>query len=164
MECKGNTKTYIDPESFHVRLVKFLVHYEYMFQTAKRLTANLRHHLRVIRYEDLLGDRDVVGELVQWFGLDIKYFKKVKSFSGKCHSNCTKNTSDDLRTVIENYEEVENLIKTNYSCLLPEFYETRADVIQPSLQTLCGGLFSSQVNWCLKKILEEVPDKRFSCW
>jgi len=52
-------------------------------------------------------------------------------------NNCTKITPDNLRDIVLNFEELEEWLKENYPCLLPQYYEEKPYVVQPELHSAC---------------------------
>lgn len=54
----------------------------------------------------------------------------------------SKTTSDDLRTVLGNFDEVRQWLNQTAPCLLPHLMETRADVVQSDT---CDGAFTDKV-------------------
>jgi len=149
-ECKLESKTTVELKKFDERLIAVMAEDLYIWKVVNSLTANLKHSFRVIFYEDLMGDKDEFEELLWWLGFDITEFEFTDKPNGRCGSNCTKNTSDDLRDSIANYEEVESLINSKYPCLSSQFYETRPGKVQPFIQNVCGNLFRSRVDSFLK--------------
>jgi len=149
-ECKLESKTTVELKEFDKRLIEAMAEDLNIWKVAHSLTANLTHSLRVVFYEDLIGDRDELEELLWWLGFDITELEFTDRTIGRCKSNCTKNTSDDLRDVIANYEEAESFINSKYPCLSSQFYEKRPGKVQPFIQNVCGNLFTSRVNSLLK--------------
>jgi len=149
-ECKLESKTTVELKKFDERLIAVMAEDLYIWKVVNSLTANLKHSFRVVFYEDLMGDKDEFEELLWWLGFDITELEFTDKPNGRCGSNCTKNTSDDLRDSIANYEEVESLINSKYPCLSSQFYETRPGKVQPFIQNVCGNLFRSRVDSFLK--------------
>ena len=108
---------------------------------ARELTGN--KGFRIIWYEDLLESEDEIQELLVWLGFHTSSLEMDDKDIGRCSKNCTKNTSDDLRNVIQNYEEVESFINIKYPCLSGQLYETRPGKVEPYVDNLCGDNFMS---------------------
>jgi len=143
--CNLPEKSNIRAEYFGKSLISKLAIDQYIFDSAKALHLKNKN-VHYVQYEELMNDSQNYDKLLLELGLRKEEVVWLSSaVTGRCRDNCSKNTSDDLRTVIGNYEEIETWIQEKYPCLLPEFYETRADVIQPSLHELCGNFFSDKV-------------------
>jgi len=151
--CKLRMKVTVVLKEFDNWLILVIAHDLYMWKTAKSLAANLKGKLRVVRYEDLLGheNENEFERLLMWLGFDINDLGYKDEFGGKCTLNCTKNTSDDLRDSIANYEKVESWINSRYPCLNSQFHETTPGKVQPSILDACGDLFKSKVDSYLKR-------------
>merc|ERR1719397_754871 len=120
-------------------LVSVMVTDKVIFDTALSLTKYLeRQYFFYLSYEELVGDLNHIDRLLQWSGVNPEDFSWKPESARKNCGRCTKVTSDDLRNVLVNYEEVHNWIKSNYPCLLPQFYETRPDINQPDIKLSCG--------------------------
>jgi len=142
--CKIPKKIHIPTEFFDEALISRLAFDQYIFDSAKALHIE-KKNVYYVRYEELMKDSYNLDKLMLELGLLQQEVVLVSSKRGRCRSNCSKNTSDDLRKVIDNYEEIETLIKEKYPCLLSQLYETRADFVQPSLHELCGDFFNDKV-------------------
>jgi len=104
------------------------------------------NHIHNIRYEALMRDSNEMKQLLYGLGLNPwKLYVLSSGLTGRCRVNCTKSTSDDLRKVILNYDEVETWIRVYYPCLLPQFYESRSGVVQPRAEDICGDQFISRI-------------------
>jgi len=105
-------------EKFEARLIEVIAHDFYVLRMGHLLTDKLKYKFRVVFYEELLGLEDEFENLLRWLGFDIYEFEFQDEFDGKCDLNCTKNTSDDLRNSIANYEEFESWLESRYPCLV----------------------------------------------
>jgi len=146
-ECKLETWTTVELEKFDEKLIRVMAADLYIWKVVNSLSQT---SFRVVFYEDLIGLKDEVEELLWWLGLDITDLEYTDDFNGRCYPNCTKTTSDDLRDSIANYEEVESFINTRYPCLSSQLYETRPGKVQPFTYNVCGDLFRSRVDSLLK--------------
>jgi len=143
--CRLDDKTIVYPKKFVDTLFWLIAQDQYIWETSRLLATYLESDFRVIWYEDVIGNEDEIEKLIQWLGFDINDFEFTSVINTRCNANCTKTTSDDLRDMIANYDEIESLIKSNYNCLLSQFYETRPGKVQPSVENICGDLFTSRV-------------------
>jgi len=143
--CRLDGKTMVDPSTFSRLLVEIIAQDQYSSEVARLLATNLESDFRLVLYEDILGFEDEIDKLIEWIGLDIHDFTFTSKMNTRCTENCTKTTSDDLRNVIANYEEIESLINSKYSCLRSQFYETRPGKVQPPVGNICGDLFTNSV-------------------
>jgi len=155
-KCKLHHKTKLVLKQLDARLIEAIAQDEYNWKAANTLTANLKHEFRAVFYEDLMGFNDEVENLLWWLGFNISEFGYADEFIGRCTSNCTKNTSDDLRDSIANYEEVESWIDSRYPCLSSQFHETRPGKVQPFVNNICGDLFRSRVDAYLERSSHEI--------
>jgi len=149
--CELKRKVTVVLKEFDNWLILVIAHDLYMWKIANSLAANLKSKFRVVQYEDLLGDENEFERLLLWLGFDINDLDYTDEFGGKCTLNCTKNTSDDLRDSIANYEEVESWINSRYPCLNSQFHETTPGKVQPSILDVCGDIFKSKVDKFLKR-------------
>jgi len=144
--CNLPEKSNIRAEYFHKSLISKLAIDQYIFDSVKALHLQNKN-VYYVRYEELMNDSYNLDKLLLDLGLLREEVVWVSSaVTGRCRDNCTKNTSDDLRKVIANYEEIETWIKKKYPCLLSQFYETKAAVTQPSLYEICGDFFRSRIS------------------
>jgi len=145
--CKLPTKTHVNVNTFEKSFISKLAIDEYIFDLTATLTENLEDgQVSYVWYEELTKDPKEINKLLYGLGLNLEELVQLPSGStGRCKDNCTKQTSDDLQTVISNYEEVEAWIQLKYPCLLPQFYETRPEVVQPHIEKLCGDLFTNRM-------------------
>lgn len=147
--CVGlSEKTLINLTEFDNILQEVVATDEYNLEKTMTLMKGLdRKNFFHLSYEELMGDLIHIDRLLLWAGANPKVLGWLsKPVEGKCKNGCTKNTSDDLREVLENYEMVESWITAHYPCLLPQFYETRAEAIQPDVETMCGHVLSDRKN------------------
>jgi len=142
--CRLNEKTIIKIQQFHNFLIRVIADDLKIVKWAQELSGNLGNSFLVIWYEDMQETEDEVKNLIQWLGFDMKNFGRLKSYNGPCYVNCTKITSDDLRLVLANYEELESWIKSTYPCLSTQFYDKMPGRVQPSVSILCGELFTNE--------------------
>jgi hypothetical protein len=100
-----------------------------------------------MHYEDLLQDNNaVMDRVLGWIG-EFPVQLRVEPLRTKCsYRNCTKNTSDDLRKVILNFEEVESYIKAEFPCLMSHLRETKPDQVMPSISNECSASLKAAVN------------------
>jgi len=145
--CKLPPKTYVNVMIFEKSVISKLALDKYILDLAETLTEYLEDgHVSYVRYEELLKDPKEINKLLWELDLNLEELPQLPSgFTGRCKDNCTKHTPDDLQAVISNYQEVEGWIKFKYPCLLPQFHETRPDVVQPDIEKICGDLFTSRV-------------------
>lgn len=144
--CRVTSKTVVESQNFMELLFQVIAQDQYILEFARALSAQLANDFRVVWYEDIVGLEGEIEKLLQWVGFDNNDFEFTSEFDTRCGANCTKTTPDDLRGVIANYEEIESLIKSNYICLLSQFYETRPGKVQPTVDSVCGDLFTSIVS------------------
>jgi len=137
--CGLDGKIHINIKVFHMYLLQVIADDANIVKWAQELSGNLGHSV-IIWYENLQETEFELASFIQWLGFDIQSLG-VTTFDGACHINCTKITSDDLRQVIANYEELESWIKSTYPCLSPQFYERSPGKVQPSVSILCRGIF-----------------------
>jgi len=142
--CRLEGKTTIHIKEFHNLLIHVITDDLYIVKMAQVLAGHVTNWFRVIFYEDLLGVKDELENFMKWLGFEMKYPGVKERFVGRCFINCTKITSDDLREVIANYEEIESWIKSEYPCLSTQFYEHRPSKVQSPLSILCGNLFANE--------------------
>jgi len=154
--CKLESKTTLVLEDFEERLILTIAQDVYIWQAANSITANLKHKFRVVVYEELIGLKNEVENLLWWLGINITELEYTDEYKGRCNLNCTKNTSDDLQDSIANYEEVESWIDSRYPCLSSQFLETRPGKVQPFVHYVCGDLFRSRVDSYIKKTLHKI--------
>jgi len=150
-KCTIGSKTTVVFEKFENALILMIAWEQYLWKTVNLLNVHLKHKFRVVTYEDLLGLENEVERLLWWLGFDISDLEFEQEFNGRCNLNCTKNTSDDLRNSIANYEEVESWINSLYPCLISQFHETRPGKVQPFIRNVCGDLFRSRVYSLLRR-------------
>jgi len=150
-QCKLESKSTVVFKKFEKALILVIAWEQHLWKTAHLLNVHLKHKFRVVTYEDLLGHENEFERLLWWLGFDISDFEFKLEFYGRCNLNCTKNTSDDLRNSIANYEEVESWINSLYPCLISQFHETRPGKVQPFIHNVCGDLFRSRVDSYLTK-------------
>jgi len=94
-----------------------------------------------------MGDPTTLDRLLQWAGYTPKRFD-LEAGQGRCKGNCTKTTSDDLKSVILNYEDVESFISWKYPCLLPHLKETDPGKVMPSTEKSCPpSTFAGVERW-----------------
>jgi len=145
--CKLEKKTIVTHAHFDWRLISVVAQDQWVWDMASAFTTNAEDDFRVVFYEELIGPVDKIGELLKWIGFNINNFRLKSSteLHSRCTGNCTKNTSDNLRDSIANYEEVESWVRSKYPCLLPQFYETNPGKVQPSVHETCGDVFTSKL-------------------
>jgi len=146
--CLLKEKTTINIQEFHWYLMRVIYDDMVIVKMAQELSGNLGHSFLVIWYEYLQKSDFELSSLIQWLGLDMKNLGVAENYKGPCYVNCTKITSDDLRLVIANYEELESWIKSTYPCLSSQFYDRRPGRVQPSVSILCGDLFANVSSFC----------------
>jgi len=140
--CTLDGKTTVTEERFDYDLNAVINLDRNILRFARTLTGN--KGFRIVWYEDVLNSEDEIHYLLEWLGFHISSFEMDDKNIGRCSRNCKKNTSDDLRNAIKNYEAVESLINTKYPCLSEQFYERRPGKVQPSVNNLCGINFMSK--------------------
>jgi len=152
----------IDASKVYDPIVEAMAYGRYVTEIASQLVPDLDpKRLRVVVYEKLqIDDEEEVNHILEWLGYsNLSTMKMQKSSTGRCSSNCTKNTSDDLRDVIENYKEVESVITANYSCLQKQFHVVVKGVFQPSVKVLCGDIFEEKIRSRIRNLLEITRQK-----
>jgi len=152
--CKIPSKTYVNLKRFDESLISKLAIDKYILDTASILAEKLEDdHVYYIRYEDLMKDSGFqINKLFWGLGLNEEKLDHLSSASsGRCKDNCTKNTLDDLRMVVSNYQEVEAWIEQKYPCLLSQLHETIPNVVQSVVEKSCGDLFTSRVGAILER-------------
>jgi len=143
-------------------LIKFMAYDKFMIETSKDLVKNGTIRSRQfyhMRYEELLADNNRFLDLLEWIGYGSKNMER-ESESRLCN-NCTKSTSDDLRNVLSNYEEVKSWISSNCPCLMRQFLETNPGVVQFPVEYYCDDLFTDRVNRCIEYLKK---DGTKLCW
>jgi len=140
--CRLEGKTLVSIKDFHRYLLTVIADDNKIVKWAQELSGNLGHSFLIIWYENLQETEFEPASLIQWLGFDMKNLGVVKNYDGPCYVNCTKITSDDLRLVIANYEELESWIQSSYPCLSPHFHENSPGKVQPSICILCGDRFA----------------------
>jgi len=140
-DCKLDNTFIVDPKALRNQIVRLIARDKYMIEIANGLAAHLDSWFYVLHYEELLQDDNaVMDRLFGWIG-DFPKELRVEPVHLKCsNKNCTKHTSDDLRSVIQNFQEVESYIKSKFPCLLPHLRETKPDEVMPSIHNECPGL------------------------
>jgi len=156
--CRLEGKTLVKLEEFKDLLFWVIAQDQYIWEFARDLTNYLGRDFRVIWYEDIIGLGDEIEKLIEWLGFDINDFGLTNEINTRCSVNCTKNTSDDLRDMIKNYKDVEGLIKSKYNCLLSQLYETRPGKVQPSVDKICGDLFTTAVSAIIEETFKKQLD------
>jgi len=155
--CSLTGRSTVNVVDFDEWLISFLGSDQFQLSVALSLVDKLQEYrgqLFHISYEEVMGDETTVDTLLAKAGVDIKYLTwKPTAFGGRCRSDCYKNTPDDLREVVANYEELESWIKSEYSCLLTQFYETKPNIVQPDVHVVCGDKFN-------ERIKEHIADPR----
>jgi len=101
-ECKLESKTTIELKKFDESPITVIAEDLYIWKEVNSITGNLEHSFRVVFYEDLISDKDELEKLLWWLGFDITELELTDKPNGRCNSNCTKNTVDDLRDSITN--------------------------------------------------------------
>ena len=108
-----------------------------LFEHATKLAPLLDSWFHLVTYEDLRKeDRVAWDRLFEYIGFT-PHGTSFKEAGGRCSVNCTKTTSDDLRDVIINYEEVKSFISEEYPCLLSHLLEVRPDQAMPEIGLTC---------------------------
>lgn len=143
-DCKLDKTFIVDPMVLKKQVNRLITRDDYIFELANRLAAHLHSWPYVLHYEELLQDDTAVTDrLFGWMGNFPKELR-VEPVHLKCsNTNCTKNTSDDLRRVILNFEEVESYIKAEFPCLLSHLREAKPDHVMPSISNECPALLKS---------------------
>merc|ERR1719193_2240256 len=117
---------------------------DYLFSVARRVARNLGNLFYHFTYEEMMGDSATIDRVLEWVGY-VSLDGEKSLVMGKCLENCTKTTSDDLRNVIVNYEEIESYLKAEFPCLLLHLHETIPDAVMPSIHRTCKkGLFKEK--------------------
>jgi hypothetical protein len=140
-DCKLDKTLEVDPTTLRKQINRLIARDNYLAEVANGLAAHLNSWFYVMHYEELLQDDEtVIDRLFEWIGKFPKELR-VEPVHVKCsYTNCTKNTSDDLKKVILNFEEVEGYIKENLPCLLSHLRETKPDRVMPSIHSECPAL------------------------
>lgn len=148
--CSLPKLTNVDVPLFNRRLRWVLATDRYIFKTISQLVRKLgKRNIKVFHYEWLQNGLEELDGLLDWimYDLDLVSLNKMShSYTGRCRNNCSKNTSDDLRDVIVNYQEIEDLISEKYPCLLRQFYEKEPGVVHPDVNLSCGDFFDKQLD------------------
>jgi len=111
-----------------------------IYKTISEMVSNLKRKTwYTVTYEELLDDQEkVLQDLLAWTtNSSHKFVKTSHGLPTECMVNCTKITSDNLRDVVSNYEEIEEWLRVNFPCLLPQYYEEKPYVVQPKVQLPC---------------------------
>jgi len=150
-DCKLDKTFEVDPMALRNQIKRLVLRDKYLVEVANGLAAHLDSWFYVMHYEELLQDDNaVMDRLFRWIGKFPKELR-VEPVHLKCSDrNCTKHTSDDLRSVIQNFQEVESYIKAKFPCLLPHLRETKPDQVMPSIHNECPGLLKAVMKPKLK--------------
>jgi len=110
--CVTPQKIFVSVEKFHALLQKVINEDHIILKIISKLVRNLqRETWYTITYEELLGDEEkAIQDLLNWIlNGDHKWSEGETSqlLPTTCWNNCTKITSDNLRDVVYNYEEIE---------------------------------------------------------
>jgi len=111
-----------------------------IYNTISKMVSNLKRKTwYTVTYEELLDDEEkVLQDMLTWTSNSFhKFVKASEGLPTECMVNCTKITSDNLRDVVSNYEEIEEWLRVNFPCLLPQYYEEKPYVVQPKVQLPC---------------------------
>jgi len=146
-QCRLKKRTVVNLKEFDNMLIRQLGNDKIMLDTATFLRKDTgQSHFTRLSYEGLMGDEFVVDSIMRWAGVSSETLNwRSKAVTGRCKDGCSKTTPDDLREVLKNYEEVESWIESNYPCLLHQFHETRRDIVQKSVEHLCGNIFEDRI-------------------
>jgi hypothetical protein len=145
--CRLVNKTVVNVGEFERSLIRVLANNNIMYQKARFLSEHSKHR-RFLRtsYEELMGDKRNIDKVLQWAGANPETMSWLPEAStGRCKGGCFKNTPDDLREILANYDEVESWIQTNYPCLLHQLHETGRDVVQKRVVDSCGNIFKDRI-------------------
>jgi len=133
--CTIDEKIEIKPITLKHNIIRAIAIDDYMLKVAYKLAEYLENWFYRLTYEEMLGDSTALDRLLDWAG-----FESVESSDtvDKCEGDCSKDFSDDLRSVISNYEEVESWLARNFPCILGQFHEKRAGHVMPSVHDTCS--------------------------
>jgi len=134
--CKIDKKFHIKVKKLAYWLVKSIAIDDFAIETAFDIAPHLDSWFYIMYYEELLRDEEAAfHRLFEWIGFDPK--ERTVPVDGRCKNNCSKATSDDLRNVILNYDEVESYLLTSFPCLLSHLRETNPGEVMPSAHMSC---------------------------
>jgi len=136
-DCVIDDKYEVEISVLKNTLKRISVFDDALFQYATKLAPLLNNWFHQVTYEDLRKeDRVAWDRLFEFIGY-VPSGTNLKEAGGRCSGNCSKTTSDDLREVIVNYEEVQSFISKEYPCLLSHFHEVRPDQAMPQIGISC---------------------------
>ena len=140
-------KTVVNAKELDQRLINLLGNDKIMLDKAMYVLKGIeQQHFVRLSYEELMGDETRIDSLLRWAGASPKTLSwRSEAVAGRCQHGCSKTTPDDLREVVENYEEVESWIESNYPCLLHQLHETARDVVQKPVELSCGDIFKDRI-------------------
>jgi len=161
--CEVKSRFMIDVSSLGKYIINITAINAYLLEIAVRLAAYLEQWFWILKYEELLrDDGEVLNRLFEWIGYSKPKLRTSGSVGGRCITNCSKNTNDDLRKVILNYDEVENYILAEFPCLVSHLRETRRDRVMPSIDSSCPPTsFSGQKRFIESKKKFFTLNKKF---
>jgi len=136
-DCVIDDKYVIEISVLKNTLKRISVFDEALFQHATKLAPLLDSWFHLVTYEDLRKEDHVAWDRLFEFIGYVPSETSLKEAGGRCSGNCTKTTSDDLREVIVNYDEVQSFISEKYPCLVPHFLEIRPDQAMPQIGLTC---------------------------
>jgi len=157
--CVAPTKINVSVKKFHSLLHKVMNEDHITLEIISKLTRKLKRKTwYTVTYEELLRDEEkAIQDLLNWIlNSDHNFGEASQVLPTTCLGNCTKITSDNLRDVVNNYEEIEEWLREHYPCLLPQLHEEKPYVVQPDLHSLClkFNLGESYKRW--GNILEKI--------
>jgi len=136
--CELDKKFHINLKSLGRWIVRTIAIDDFSIETASALAQHLDSWFYILNYEELLLDEEAAfHRLFEWIGYEPK--ERAVPVDGRCRNNCTKATSDDLRNVIINYDEVESYLLITFPCLLSHLRETNPGEVMHSAHMSCAS-------------------------